>query len=130
PDVIVTNGSPATGTVEQATRSIPIVFVVVSDPVEQGFIASLAHPGGNVTGFSFVDFPLFGKSLELLRQIAPKVIRVGLMFRSADHPYYDDDLKSFAADKQILPTVVARAAVGSEAEIEGEVAKLAAQPGG
>ena len=130
PDVIVTNGSPATGTVEQATRSIPIVFVVVSDPVEQGFIASLAHPGGNVTGFSFVDFPLFGKSLELLRQIAPKVIRVGLMFRSADHPYYDDDLKSLAADKQILPTVVARAAVGSEAEIEGEVAKLAAQPGG
>jgi putative ABC transport system substrate-binding protein len=130
PDVIVTNGSPATAAMEQATRSIPIIFVVVSDPVEQGFIANLAHPGGNVTGFSFVDFPLFGKSLELLRQIAPKVTRVGLMFRPADHPYYDDSLKSLAADKQILPTVVARAAVGSEAEIEGEVAKLAAQPGG
>jgi putative ABC transport system substrate-binding protein len=130
PDVIVTNGSPATAAMEQATRSIPIIFVVVSDPVEQGFIASLAHPGGNVTGFSFVDFPLFGKSLELLRQIAPKVTRVGLMFRPADHPYYDDSLKSLAADKQILPTVVAQAAVGSEAEIEGEVAKLAAGPGG
>jgi len=130
PDVIVTNGSPATGVMEHATRSIPIVFVVVSDPAEQGFIANLAHPGGNVTGFSFVDFPLFGKSLELLRQIAPNVTRVGLMFRPADHPYYDDYLQSFAADKQILPTVVARAAVGSEAEIEGEVAKLAAQPGG
>jgi putative ABC transport system substrate-binding protein len=129
PDVIVTNGSPATAAMEQATRS-PIIFVVVSDPVEQGFIASLAHPGGNVTGFSFVDFPLFGKSLELLRQIAPKVTRVGLMFRPADHPYYDDSLKSLAADKQILPTVVAQAAVGSEAEIEGEVAKLAAGPGG
>ena len=130
PDVIVTNGSPATGAMEHATRSIPIVFVVVSDPAEQGFIANLAHPGGNVTGFSFVDFPLFGKSLELLRQIAPKVTRVGLMFRAADHPYYDNYLQSLAADKQILPTVLARAAVGSEAEIEGEVAKLAAQPGG
>jgi putative tryptophan/tyrosine transport system substrate-binding protein len=130
PDVIVTNGSPATGAMEHATRSIPIVFVVVSDPAEQGFIANLAHPGGNVTGFSFVDFPLFGKSLELLRQIAPKVTRVGLMFRAADHPYYDKYLQSLAADKQILPTVLARAAVGSEAEIEGEVAKLAAQPGG
>ncbi len=130
PDVIVTNGSPATGAMEHATRSIPIVFVVVSDPAEQGFIANLAHPGGNVTGFSFVDFPLFGKSLELLRQIASKVTRVGLMFRAADHPYYDKYLQSLAADKQILPTVLARAAVGSEAEIEGEVAKLAAQPGG
>jgi putative tryptophan/tyrosine transport system substrate-binding protein len=130
PDVIVTNGSPATGAIEQATRSVPIVFVVVSDPLEQGFIANLARPGGNVTGFSFVDFPMFGKALELLRQIAPTTTRVGLMFRPADHPYYDDNLKSFAADKQILPTVVTRAAVGSDAEIEGEVAKLAAQPGG
>jgi putative tryptophan/tyrosine transport system substrate-binding protein len=130
PDVIVSNGSPATTAIVQATRSIPIVFVVVSDPLQQRFIASLARPGGNVTGFSFVDFPMFGKALELLRQIAPRVTRVGLMFRPADHPYYDDNLKSFAADKQILPTAVMRAAVGSDAEIEGEVAKLAAQPGG
>jgi putative ABC transport system substrate-binding protein len=130
PDVIVTNGTPATAAMEQATRSIPIVFVVVSDPVEQGFITNLAHPGGNVTGFSFVDFPLLGKSLELLRQIAPGVIRVGVMFRPADHPYYDDYLKSFAADKRILPAVLVRAAVSSDAEIESEVAKLAARPGG
>ncbi len=130
PDVIVVNGTAATAAVEQATRSIPIVFAVVNDPVEQGLIASLAHPGGNVTGFSFVDFALFGKSLELLRDIARNVARVGLMFRPADHPHYDDYLKSFAADKQILPTVVTRAAVGSDAEIEGEVAKIAAQPGG
>jgi tetratricopeptide (TPR) repeat protein len=86
PDVIVTNGTPGTTAAEQATRSIPIVFAVVNDPVEQGLIASLAHPGGNVTGLSFVDFPLFGKSLELLRQIAPTLTSVGLMFRPADHP--------------------------------------------
>ena len=130
PEVIVTNGTPATAAMEQTTRSIPIVFAVVNDPVEQGLIASLAHPGANVTGFSFVDFPLFGKSLDLLKQIAPKVTRVGLMFRAADHPYYADYLKSFAADKQVLPTIVERAAVDSDAEIESQVAKLAEQPGG
>ena len=130
PDVIVTNGTLATVAMEQATRSIPIIFVTVNDPVEQGLIASLAHPGGNVTGFSFVDFPLFGKSLDLLRQIAPKVTRVGIMFRPADHPYYDDYLTSFAADKRIVPTILVRAAVSSDAEIEREVAKLAAQPDG
>jgi putative tryptophan/tyrosine transport system substrate-binding protein len=131
PDVVIANGTPGTAAIEQATRSIPIVFAVVNDPVDQGLIASLAHPGGNVTGLSFVDFPLFGKSLDLLRQIAPKMTRVGLLFRPADHPYYDDYLRSFAADKGILPTVVVRAAVASAAEIENEVAKLAAPlPGG
>jgi putative tryptophan/tyrosine transport system substrate-binding protein len=127
PDVIVANGSPVVAAMEQATRSIPIVFVVVTDPVEQGFIPSFAHPGGNLTGFSFGDFPLFGKSLQLLRQIAPGVTRVGFMFRPADNPYYDAKLKSLATE--VLPTEVARTAVGSNAEIENQVAKLAAQPG-
>jgi putative ABC transport system substrate-binding protein len=126
PDVVIANGTPGTAAMEQATRSVPIVFAVVNDPVDQGLITSLAHPGGNVTGLSFVDFSLFGKSLDLLRQIAPKMTRVGLMFRPADHPYYDEYLRSFAADKGILPTVVVRAAVASAAEIENEVAKLAA----
>jgi putative tryptophan/tyrosine transport system substrate-binding protein len=130
PDVIVTNGTPGTAATERATRSIPIVFAVVNDPVQQGLITSLAHPGGNITGLSFVDFPLFGKSLELLRHIAPALTRVGLMFRPADHPYYDDYLKSFAADKRTLPTVVTRAAVATAGEIEGEVAKLATPSGG
>ena len=126
PDVVIANGTPGTAAMEQATRSVPIVFAVVNDPVDQGLITSLAHPGGNVTGLSFVDFSQFGKSLDLLRQIAPKMTRVGLMFRPADHPYYDEYLRSFAADKGILPTVVVRAAVASAAEIENEVAKLAA----
>jgi putative tryptophan/tyrosine transport system substrate-binding protein len=129
PDVILVNGTPATAAMERATRSIPIVFAVVNDPVEQGLITSLAQPGGNVTGFSFIDFPIFGKSLDLLRQIAPRVARVGFIFRPADHPHYNDYLSAFAADARILPTLVARAAVDSEADIESEVAKLAAQPG-
>jgi len=130
PDIIVANGSPVLAATEQATRSIPIVFVVVNDPVEQGFIPSMAHPGGNVTGFSFIDFPLFGRSLQLLKQMAPGVTHVGFMFRPADHPHYDTKLKSLAADEQVLPTELVSAPVTSNAEIENQVTKLAAQPGG
>jgi ABC-type uncharacterized transport system substrate-binding protein len=130
PDIIVANGSPVLAAMEQATRSIPIVFAVVNDPVEQGFIPSMAHPGGNVTGFSFIDFPLFGKSLQLLKQMAPGVTHVGFMFRPADHPYYDTKLKSLAADEQVLPTEVVSAPVTSNTEIENQVTKLAGQPGG
>jgi putative ABC transport system substrate-binding protein len=97
PDVVIANGTPGTKAMELATRWIPIVFTVVNDPVDQGVIVSFAHPGGNVTGLSFVDFPLFGKSLEVVRRIAPKVARVGLTFRPTDHPYYDEYLKAFAA---------------------------------
>jgi len=130
PDIIVANGSPVLAAMEQATRSIPIVFAVVNDPVEQGFIPSMAHPGGNVTGFSFIEFSLFGRALQLLKQMAPGVSHVGFMFRPADHPYYDTKLKSLAADEQVLPTEVVSAPVTSNAEIENQVTKLAAQPGG
>jgi hypothetical protein len=66
PDLIVANGAAHLSAVKQATRSIPIVFVLVSDPVGQGFISSLGNPGGNITGFTFVEDSMFGKSLELL----------------------------------------------------------------
>jgi putative ABC transport system substrate-binding protein len=130
PDIIVANGSMVLATMEEATRSIPIVFAVVNDPVEQGFIPSMAHPGGNVTGFSFIDFPLFGKSLQLLKQMAPGVTHVGFMFRPADHLYYDTKLKLLASDEHVLPTEVVSAPVTSNAEIENQVTKLAAEPGG
>ena len=103
PDVVMCERHASTKAMEQATRSIPIVFAVVNDPVDQGIIVSFAHPGGNVTGLSFVDFPLFGKSLELLRQIAPRVTRVALMFKPMDHPYYDEYLKAFVETNRLSP---------------------------
>jgi ABC transporter substrate binding protein len=60
PDLIIASSSPVTAALKQATHTIPIVFSVVNDPVGQGFVASLAHPGGNITGFTFVDFPMIG----------------------------------------------------------------------
>jgi putative tryptophan/tyrosine transport system substrate-binding protein len=78
PDVIVTNSTPALAAVKQATRTIPVVFSVVNDPVGQGFVASLARPGGNITGFSFIDFPMLGKWLEILKEVAPSTKRIFL----------------------------------------------------
>jgi putative ABC transport system substrate-binding protein len=79
PDVILTGGSAATAAVQEATRTLPIVFVNVSDPVGAGYVASLARPGGNVTGFTFIEYGMSGKGLELLKEIAPRVTRVAVL---------------------------------------------------
>src|SRR5712671_5399717 len=75
PDVILTIGSVAVGPLQQATRTIPIVFVNAPDPVGAGFVQSMAHPGGNITGFSNFEYSMSGKWAELLKQIAPNVTR-------------------------------------------------------
>jgi putative ABC transport system substrate-binding protein len=79
PDVILTTGSAAMGALQQTTRTVPIVFVTVIDPVGAGFVESLARPGGNVTGFSLFEYGLSGKWLELLKEIAPGVMRVAVL---------------------------------------------------
>jgi putative tryptophan/tyrosine transport system substrate-binding protein len=79
PDVIVANGTPAVAALRQLTSSIPIVFVVVVDPVGAGFVKSLSRPGGNITGFSTFEPQIGGKWLELLKEIAPRISRVGVL---------------------------------------------------
>jgi putative tryptophan/tyrosine transport system substrate-binding protein len=79
PDVILATGSSSTGPLLEATRTVPIVFVFVPDPVGAGFVESLARPGGNATGFSQFEYALGGKWLELLKEIAPRVMRVGVL---------------------------------------------------
>src|SRR5262249_4229270 len=73
PEVILANGTPNVAAIQRATTTIPIIFAVVNDPVAQGFIASMAHPGANITGFSFLEYSMVGKSLEQLKQIAPNI---------------------------------------------------------
>jgi len=86
PDVIVANSSAAMVALRRATSTIPIVLAVVSDPVGQGFISNLAHPGGNITGFSFIDINMVGKWVNLLRDVKPNLSRVVLMFNPDTAP--------------------------------------------
>jgi putative tryptophan/tyrosine transport system substrate-binding protein len=79
PEVILANGTSAMGPLQQATRTIPVVFVNVSDPVSSGFVASLARPGGNATGFMSVEYSFGGRLLELLKQISPRVTHAAVV---------------------------------------------------
>ena len=79
PDVIFVPGSAAVAPLRQATRAVPIVFALVADPVGSGFVDSLARPGGNITGFSWVDYGIGAKWLELLKEIAPNVTRAAIL---------------------------------------------------
>jgi putative ABC transport system substrate-binding protein len=80
PDVILSSTTPTTTALLQQTLTIPVVFAIVADPVGSGFVASFARPGGNVTGFTFTEPTMAGKWLELLKEIAPRVVRVAMLF--------------------------------------------------
>ena len=79
PDVVLASGNPSAAALQQATRSVPIVFAGVNDPVSSGFVESLAQPGGNITGFSLVEYSFSGKSLELLKELSPRVMRAAIL---------------------------------------------------
>jgi putative ABC transport system substrate-binding protein len=129
PDLIVASSSPVIAALKQATNTIPIVFSVVNDPVGQGFVESLARPGGNITGFTFVDFGLIGKWLEMLKGMAPAVKRVRLLFNPQTAPYYPIFLREFGAAAASLAEISATP-VRDEAEIEAAVMALAQESGG
>src|SRR5262245_56060906 len=94
-EVVLAGGSFPLVALRRETRTTPIVFVRVADPVSQGFVASLAHPGANVTGFSSLDYDLSGKWLALLKGIAPHLARVALMFNPPTATYGSGFLRSF-----------------------------------
>ncbi len=130
PDLIVAHSAPVVAALKQATSTIPIVFVVVNDPVGLALIASLAHPGGNITGFTFVDFEMIGKWLELLKEIAPNVVRAGLMFNPDVAPYFHVYLREFGAVPTSLAVEITAAPVRDAAEIEAAIARLGRAPDG
>jgi putative ABC transport system substrate-binding protein len=124
PEVILANGTPNVAALQRATTSIPIVFAVVNDPVAQGFIASMAHPGGNITGFSFLEYSMVGKSLEMLKQIAPDIVRVSVMFNPDTYPYYNIHLRSFETIARMLSLELTAAPIRNPAEIEETIATM------
>jgi putative ABC transport system substrate-binding protein len=130
PDLVVGNTTPVIRALRQATSSIPIVVAGVNDPVEQGFVSSLAHPGGNITGFTFVDFQMVGKWLEMLKEAAPSLSRAALMFNPDTAPYYYLYLRSFEAEPRSIAVEVTAAPVRNITEIEEAFVKLGREPGG
>jgi putative ABC transport system substrate-binding protein len=129
PNVILANTTPAAAALKQATRSIPIVFAVVNDPVEQGLVSNLAHPGENITGFSYLEFSVVGKAMEMLKKTVPELLRVGFMFNPESYPYYEDYLRSFLATPNPLALEVIPARVRSDAEIAMAIMSLAERQG-
>ena len=130
PDVIVGQSTPVMAALKQATRTIPIVMAAVNDPVGQGFVDSLARPGANITGFTFIEFTIVGKWLEILTQMAPGVRRVSVMFNPETAPYYPIYLREFRGGLATSAAELSEARVHDEAEIEAAAAVLAHEPGG
>ena len=131
PDALVGNSTPATAALLHETRTIPVVFVGVSDPVGSGFVASIARPDGNTTGFTNFEPSLTGKWLQLLKEIAPGILRVGVLFNPKTAPGggsfflapFESAARSFAVEPIAAP-------VSDAAEIESALASIAREPGG
>src|SRR6516164_7041261 len=132
PDVLLATSTPITAALARETQTIPIVFTLVADPISSRFVASLSHPGGNITGFSIFEASITSKSLELLREIAPGIKRVAMIFNpdtapiivnSLLMPVFETAAKSFS----IAPIA---APVHSDAEIETLITSLGREPGG
>src|SRR6266480_4500297 len=124
PDVLVAHSTPSAKGLLQATRSIPIVFLTVTDPLGQGLVASLSRPGGNITGFSVFEFSLGTKWVEVLKQIAPDVRRVTAIFNPQTAPYYGLYLESIDAGAPSLGIESIAAQVLSEGDIENVIRKV------
>jgi putative tryptophan/tyrosine transport system substrate-binding protein len=131
PEVIVTQNTPATAAMRRQTTTVPIVFALVSDPVGSGFAESLARPGGNVTGFTNLVPSLAGKWVELLKEIAPHVMRVGVLSNPITAPYvtrfHEPALKAAAESMGVNAT---SAFVHTVSDLEATIAAMAREPGG
>lgn len=125
-DVIVTTGQPAPDVARQATRSIPIVFAVVGDPVEEGLVASFDRPGGNITGLASHGFDVVGKQLELLRDVVPRLSRVGVV-RDPAHRGHLRGVREAEAAASLLGLRLVAVDLGSAAGVEAAFLRMTAE---
>jgi putative tryptophan/tyrosine transport system substrate-binding protein len=128
PDLILTSSTPATGTMLQQTRTIPIIFVLVADPIGSGYVASLPRPGGNVTGFAPIVASLGGKWAELLKEIAPPLARIALLFNPPAATFIESYLNPFKTAAASLGMEAIIAPVHDMPEVESLVAAQAREP--
>jgi putative tryptophan/tyrosine transport system substrate-binding protein len=129
PDVLFCAGTPSLVALRRETRSLPIVFVQVPDPIKLGFAASLARPAGNVTGFTSYEYSMGGKWVELIKDTAPRTVRVAVIVDPANpsHPEYVQALEASASSLSMRVTI---ASMRGAADIEGAIDEFARQPNG
>jgi putative tryptophan/tyrosine transport system substrate-binding protein len=130
PELIFSSNTPSTASLLQQTRTVPIIFALVADPVGSGFVASLPRPGGNVTGFMALEPTMTGKWLELLKEIAPRLVRVALLFNPATATYADNFLKHFKAAAASFGVAAIAAPVHDPSELESVIAGQARELNG
>jgi ABC-type uncharacterized transport system substrate-binding protein len=124
-EALISQSTAALQALQRRTKTIPIVFLGVADPIGQGFVASLAHPGGNVTGFSVFDAPMAGKWLWMLTQITPPVARVAVLFDPATSPYAGLMLRASEEAAQPIALTLRPVPVNDDSEIETAIAGIA-----
>jgi putative ABC transport system substrate-binding protein len=128
PDLILSSSSLPTRILKAEVETIPVIFANIVDPVGQGIVASLARPGGNITGFVNLEASVSGKYVELLREIAPRVVRVVIVYNPTTAPYFEFYLKPFRAAAATLGIEPVAAAVRDLAELNSVLAAQAQQP--
>jgi putative tryptophan/tyrosine transport system substrate-binding protein len=130
PDVLLAQSSPAVAALRRKTETIPIVFAMVTDPVGQGFVKSLARPGGNVTGFSDFNALIAGKWLQMLTQVTPSVAQVAVLYNPATTPYAELMMRAVEDAAPAFAVSVRAAPCHDDADIEAVIAGLAGQQRG
>jgi putative ABC transport system substrate-binding protein len=129
PEVILAHSPPATLALSKATRSVPIIFVQITDPVGAGLVANLAHPGANISGFTTFEFAMGTKWLDLLKGIAPNITRVAVM-QNAKSPTWSGQLQAVEAAAPSLGTQIVPAGVESAADIERSITEFGREANG
>jgi putative tryptophan/tyrosine transport system substrate-binding protein len=128
PDLIISSTTPITAALLQQTRTIPIIFPALSDPVGSGFVANFSRPGGNVTGFNVSEPTQTGKWVELLKEIAPRVARVAMLFNPASAPYAEYWLDPFKSAATSFAVEAISAPVRDGSELNSVIAAQAREP--
>jgi putative ABC transport system substrate-binding protein len=130
PEVVLSQNTPPTATMLEQTRDVPVVFLIVTDPVGSGFVKTLSRPGGNATGFTIMEPTTSGKWLELLKEIAPNIRRAGLLFNPKTAPFANYWLRPFDAAAKSLGIEPVAARVDVETDLETVFAAEAQGPDG
>jgi putative tryptophan/tyrosine transport system substrate-binding protein len=129
PDVLFGVTTPPTAALQSETKTIPIIFTTVSDPIGSGFVASLSNPGGNITGFINIEGSVAGKWVELMHEVAPHVSRVGVLYNPDSATYAKYYVEAFRSAASALSIAPVEAPVHNAAEIEASIGKLGGEAG-